>query len=178
MAKTSNATNATRALAGHNASRVKTATRSLTGTRWNSSPAPLPLHLRLVASQRYTAFALKNLAAESETSAKRLQLPANRAWISWPRIKPSRKVQIFTYLYTHTHTHMWVACMCLLFISFAEQPKLLNNDSNICFNVTTLYGTMLIHVHACPCNVYVHRYIYCKSMCRVSLLVEHDSEQM
>lgn len=109
---------ATRALAGHNASRVKTATRSLTWTRWNSSPAPLPLCLLLVASQRYTAFALKNLAAESETSAKRLQLAANRAWISWPRIKPSRKVQIFTYLYTHTHTYSYVSCLHVFVVHF------------------------------------------------------------
>lgn len=68
--------------------------------------------------------------------------------------------------------------MCLLFISFAEQPKLLNNDSNICFNVTTLYGTMLILVQACLCNVHVHTYIFIISMCRVYLPVEQDSEQM
>lgn len=37
--------------------------------------------------------------------------------------------------------------MSLLFIPSTEQTKLLNNDSNICFNVAALHGTILILVH-------------------------------
>lgn len=74
---------------------------------------------------------------------------------------------------------MCVSCLNVFVVHFVcGAPKLLNNDSKICFNVTTLYGTMLILVHACQCNVHVDTYIFSISMCRVCLLVEQDSKQM